>query len=451
MAIAQKHFEVVLEDIGQGVYPAIVSHNAIPLFTNKLIGLKRVERNRTSQVNLVEYSWNRDKEGDSMSEHTIEEDDPNDDSSDSSGSSGADGPTNQGNGNAEGPNQEEGINYLQQNPSSNNNIQGPESSKRKRDCDHDQGHRQKRARTSNFKIQVQATSQRRKEKKVKPHDDIASFKARSTIQVQIKKTKDQGKALLSFTPHPPKRKLCPTGSVINEEIEAVRRKKKRRRELNAQGSPNYHHGETSQNLTGKFFILAACVTIIGNYNTTPSSHTKGSNVILYSKFSKKYPDFFFQTALTVFLLTCLARKRNWPANSLTPVHLNSPNFFYLYLIYLKSLVLQNLISKTPSKQTKMANKTKIHPSPSSALNGITSQNHQLDFFPPYEEVNLADLFNNVQISESDRLMVRNDPFNDFFIPFGSIPYFEPISTPHSPPFEVEPLLEEALLYKNPPN
>lgn len=44
-AIAQRHFEMVLEDIGQGIFLPIVAQNFIPLFTNQLIGLKRVERN----------------------------------------------------------------------------------------------------------------------------------------------------------------------------------------------------------------------------------------------------------------------------------------------------------------------------------------------------------------------------------------------------------------------
>ena len=97
-ATAQRHFEMVLEDIGQGVHLHITSQNDIPLFTNKLIGLKRVERNRTSAINLVDYAGGRDKEGDSHSEHTIQ-DDVNDDGSDSSGSSGGGDHPSQGNGN----------------------------------------------------------------------------------------------------------------------------------------------------------------------------------------------------------------------------------------------------------------------------------------------------------------------------------------------------------------
>lgn len=48
-------------------------------------------RNRTTEVNLVQYSWDRDEEGDSPSEMTIDEDeeDPHDHSSSSdSGDSG---------------------------------------------------------------------------------------------------------------------------------------------------------------------------------------------------------------------------------------------------------------------------------------------------------------------------------------------------------------------------
>lgn len=66
MVIAQRHFEMVMEDIGQGVDILVVSQTFIPLFTNKLIGLKRVERNRTTHVNLVDYSWEKDNAWDSL-------------------------------------------------------------------------------------------------------------------------------------------------------------------------------------------------------------------------------------------------------------------------------------------------------------------------------------------------------------------------------------------------
>lgn len=59
---------MVMNDIGQGVDHPMISPTFHPLFTNKLIGLKRVQRNRISQVNLVDYSWDRDDEGESPSE-----------------------------------------------------------------------------------------------------------------------------------------------------------------------------------------------------------------------------------------------------------------------------------------------------------------------------------------------------------------------------------------------
>lgn len=96
IAIAQRHFEMVLADIGQGVDLPIIERNVIPLYSNKIIGLKRVERNRTSHVNLVGYSWERDTEGDSLSEQTIPEDE-DDSQEDSSNSSGSDDPQDQNN------------------------------------------------------------------------------------------------------------------------------------------------------------------------------------------------------------------------------------------------------------------------------------------------------------------------------------------------------------------
>lgn len=58
---------MVMEDIGQGVDQPLISPTFPPLFLNTLIGLKRVERNRITKVNLVDYSWERDEEGYSLS------------------------------------------------------------------------------------------------------------------------------------------------------------------------------------------------------------------------------------------------------------------------------------------------------------------------------------------------------------------------------------------------
>lgn len=46
-------------------------YNFTPLFTNKLTRLKRVDKNITTDVNLVVYSWEWDEEGDSPSEVTL--------------------------------------------------------------------------------------------------------------------------------------------------------------------------------------------------------------------------------------------------------------------------------------------------------------------------------------------------------------------------------------------
>ena len=91
MNIAKDHIDIVMHNISQGGVQTHVSPTFFPLYFNKIIGLKRVERNRTTEVNLVQYSWDRDEEGDSPSEMTIDEDeeDPHDHSSSSdSGDSG---------------------------------------------------------------------------------------------------------------------------------------------------------------------------------------------------------------------------------------------------------------------------------------------------------------------------------------------------------------------------
>uniref|UniRef100_A0A803N572 Uncharacterized protein n=1 Tax=Chenopodium quinoa TaxID=63459 RepID=A0A803N572_CHEQI len=75
----------------------------LPLYTNKIIGLKRLERNRTSNINLIEVQGLREVRGDSeseddwvlespemtedsSSEKTGEEEDDNDDEGSSSSS-----------------------------------------------------------------------------------------------------------------------------------------------------------------------------------------------------------------------------------------------------------------------------------------------------------------------------------------------------------------------------
>lgn len=66
-----------MNDIGQGVGQPLISPTFQPLFTNKLIGLKRVQRNRITQVNLVDYSWERDEEGDILSENSHSQNEDN--------------------------------------------------------------------------------------------------------------------------------------------------------------------------------------------------------------------------------------------------------------------------------------------------------------------------------------------------------------------------------------
>ncbi|KMT13661.1 hypothetical protein BVRB_4g080450 [Beta vulgaris subsp. vulgaris] len=106
IAIAQRHFEIVLTDIGQGLDIPILEHNAIPLYSYKIIGLKRVERNRTTNVDLSGFSWERDSEGDSFSEQTLPDED-NGDNTDSSGTSDSNGPPPPEEGNNRNTNQDQ--------------------------------------------------------------------------------------------------------------------------------------------------------------------------------------------------------------------------------------------------------------------------------------------------------------------------------------------------------
>ncbi|KMT19504.1 hypothetical protein BVRB_1g011270 [Beta vulgaris subsp. vulgaris] len=238
MAIAHRHFGMVLEDIGQGVHPTIVSQVAIPLFTNKMIGLKRVERNRTTQVNLVDFLIQRDNEGDSLSERTLSDDGSNHDNSDSSGSSGADSPPNQDTGHQEEPNNDQNNDH--QNPPVSKENNCPESSKRKRshDNDHDQG--RKKTKLDKFKM-----SQSGEQYQVKTHDEFSSFSASPSVHFQTMETEDQEKGALAFTHQQPKRKCSSTGNEFNEELGELKREKEKRRRINAREVPNHLHGEMS--------------------------------------------------------------------------------------------------------------------------------------------------------------------------------------------------------------
>lgn len=95
MDIATNHFDIVMANTSIHNEAPCISPTFIPLFTNEIIGLKRVDHNRTTDINLVDYSYERDDEGDNPSEKTeLREEDgdesQNDSSSSDSGNSGND-------------------------------------------------------------------------------------------------------------------------------------------------------------------------------------------------------------------------------------------------------------------------------------------------------------------------------------------------------------------------
>lgn len=100
----------------------------------------------------------------------------------------------------------------------------------------------------------------------------------------------------------------------------------------------------------------------------------------------------------------------------------------------------------------MAFQSRVHPTPSLPLSESNNLAHQINFFTPYEDVNLANLFTNVQITEDDRIFVPSDPFSDHFVPFGSLTYLEANNIFHSSLHNNESdKFEEELFLKNPPN
>ena len=143
--------------------------------------------------------------------------------------------------------------------------------------------------------------------------------------------------------------------------------------------------------------------------------------------------------------------KNPTAHSPTSVHSHFLQLTYLYLSSSKCPLHNSLTPRHLSKKAKMAPQAKVHPTLSLPNREITPPEHQIAFFPPLEEVNLASLFTNVQITENDRIFVPSDPFSDHFSPFGSLTYFEANNPPHLTTYSTNFLEEEALFYKNPPN
>lgn len=62
----------------------------------------------------------------------------------------------------------------------------------------------------------------------------------------------------------------------------------------------------------------------------------------------------------------------------------------------------------------MASQNSIHPT----FDNAPTLDHDNFFLPPSEQVNLANLFTNVTITNTNRIHVLSDPLNDPFIPFG---------------------------------
>lgn len=142
---------MVLEDIDQGVGTPIIAPNAVPLFTNKVIGLKRVERNRTSHVNLIELAWDRDKDRDSFSKQTLPDDSSNEDSPDSSNSSDSDDPPDQNAGDQADSHRDQDNQQPRLEDQQHNKTKAASGSKRRRSDEyHDSYNHKKRRRAMNW-------------------------------------------------------------------------------------------------------------------------------------------------------------------------------------------------------------------------------------------------------------------------------------------------------------
>ncbi|KMT09187.1 hypothetical protein BVRB_6g132900 [Beta vulgaris subsp. vulgaris] len=461
MAIAKRHFAMVLEDIGQGIFLPIVSPFVTPLFTNKLIGLKRVERLRTTHVNLVQLSEERDKDGDSLSEQTLDDNHGNDDSS-SSDSSSNDDPAHQNNEDLEG---QDSNKEGEQNPSRGKALEdyhaaGP--SKRKRVHDSGNQHVHKRLRhapplhhasrilpcTGVHAERKSSSSMRHLLGRQKPQGTVEDATAKFKVQGNSKLAKSN---VHSMRPNTLKRKEAPAGIAFKKSAGKVKKKRKRSEELMTPNHSNHLPQDLNRLTPGKCELFSASLFIGGMYNIILYSQRKGSIVIPYSNFFQKHPDVFFQSIFSTLLLALLLKKRVLSAYSPSADHLASTFFSYLYLPPLIKPLHHILFSKNSYKTPKMASSSSVHPVSSHSSLESEDNDHHLAFLPPYEAVNLASLFTNVQIVDDDRFLIPRDPYSDFFIPFGSLTYLDAISPSHSAPFDTEPLDEEINTFKNPPN
>lgn len=107
----------------------------------------------------------------------------------------------------------------------------------------------------------------------------------------------------------------------------------------------------------------------------------------------------------IHLLTFLLRRSSSTENSLTSVPLHTHTRLYLYLSSFKGIISSLPIIPKRSITTKMAFHSKVHPSSTLPVSETNTQDHHISFFPPYEEVNLATLFNHVQITEHGRIYI----------------------------------------------
>ena len=188
-----------------------------------------------------------------------------------------------------------------------------------------------------------------------------------------------------------------------------------------------------------------------DYVLAPSPNSKGNEVNKLNKLTKKSNLYFKLRVFGFYFLTSLSERKNTSANSYSPVLIHFLPHFYLNLSLL--LTSHSQVKKLPkvTKATKMASKRKVHPSLTPSSSSSNQQDHHIDFFPPYEEVNLADLFNHVQLTDNDRIYIPSNPFNDDFIPFGSLSYLETNNIFHTPLSGYLSADEEENLLKNPPN
>ena len=383
--LAKQHFDIVLHNMTQGREPTHVSQTFTPLFTNKLIGLKRVNRNRTTEVNLVDYSWERDEEGDSPSEVTLSDGNDEEDHDSSSSDDSSDDSEGPQDGNFEkGETSKPAQEKQTQDPPQDGDSQNSSKSRKRKSEIPDQNSNNKKSKSLSKKFAAEEERYGAKKK--------LSFSTRQSRRVEkwhlhgqsMHRRKKQ--LLLNHIPYTPS---IPTPGIINS-------------------TPLHLHYRVKYDNTPKLQEETVPQPVISlAENTNP-------------------PAFLWQKILLLDILLRYLQLQiilQLPVNLWQATHPHPPHL-YLFIYHLTITQLPRRNKITSFQKMKKQNLFPSQKSPSNKFNHKNSTQSWESSIDTPQEVNIANLFQDTHMEENNRFYFPSDPFSDPFIPFGSLDYLE---------------------------